>query len=611
MTSTVNRNFKMAVHLSCGRVNLNVLREAVRKELREFLDKCAGSKAIVWDEYLTGPFGLIAQYSLLKEHEVEKMFTLKAGPLPTAEVKNIIFLVRPRLELMDIIADNIRREDKVRFPQRDFHILFVPRRSLLCEQRLKDLGVLRSFSHREEYSLDLIPFDGDLLSMEAESAFRECYLENDETSLYHAAKGLMALQSLYGTIPQIFGKGECARHVANMMIRMKRELGGSQNCICPVFDTLLLLDRNVDLLTPLATQLTYEGLIDEVYGIHNSHVKLPPEKFTAKKQGESGKDLPTEPKKLLLNSAEELYAEIRDRNFNAVGCVLSKKAKVISAAFEERHNAKTVGEIKQFVSQLPHMQAERASLANHTSIAELIKDITTSEAFFDNLTVEQEFMSGFDTDKVNTYIEDCIAKKDPLIKILRLVCLQSVCNTGLKPKVLDYYKKEILQTYGYEHILTLHNLEKAGLLKPQTTSRNNYPTIRKTLRLWSDDINEQNPTDISYVYSGYAPLSVRLAQVLVRPGWRSIEEVLKLLPGPQFEERQPLPLGLLKKRQQEEKKVMLIFFLGGVTFAEIAALRFLSQMEEATTEYIIATTKLINGTTWMKSLMEKLEPPPF
>ncbi|XP_053224346.1 vacuolar protein sorting-associated protein 33A isoform X4 [Podarcis raffonei] len=326
----------MAAHLNSGRVNLMALREAGRKELREFLDKCAGSKAIVWDEYLTGPFGLIAQYSLLKEHEVEKMFTLKPGRLPPADVKNIIFFVRPRLELMDIIAENVLSEDRVRCPQRDFHILFVPHRSLLCEQRLKDQGVLGSFIHREEYSLDLIPFDGDLLSMESESAFKECYLENDQTSLYHAAKGLMTLQALYGTIPQIFGKGECARHVANMMIRMKREFSGSQNPIFPVFDTLLLLDRNIDLMSPLATQLTYEGLIDEIYGIQNTYVKLPPEKFAPKKQGESGKDLPTEPKKLQLNSAEELYAEIRDKNFNAVGSVLSKRAKIISAAFEHQ-----------------------------------------------------------------------------------------------------------------------------------------------------------------------------------------------------------------------------------------------------------------------------------
>lgn len=64
------------------------------------------------------------------------------------------------------------------------------------------------------------------------------------------------------------------------------------------------------------------------------YVKLPPEKFAQKKQGEASKDLPTEPKKLQLNSAEELYAEIRDKNFNAVGAALSKKAKIISAAFE-------------------------------------------------------------------------------------------------------------------------------------------------------------------------------------------------------------------------------------------------------------------------------------
>lgn len=58
-----------------------------------------------------------------------------------------------------------------------------------------------------------------------------------------------------------------------MMLRMKREFAGSQNQILPVFDTLLLLDRNVDLLTPLATQLTYEGLIDEIYGITNGQNK--------------------------------------------------------------------------------------------------------------------------------------------------------------------------------------------------------------------------------------------------------------------------------------------------------------------------------------------------
>lgn len=46
---------------------------------------------------------------IFQEHEVEKMFTLKSGRLPPADVKNIIFFIRPRLELMDIIAENVLR----------------------------------------------------------------------------------------------------------------------------------------------------------------------------------------------------------------------------------------------------------------------------------------------------------------------------------------------------------------------------------------------------------------------------------------------------------------------------------------------------------------------
>lgn len=59
--------------------------------------------------------------------------------------------------------------------------------------------------------------------------------------------------------------------------------------------------------------------------------------------------------------------------------------------------------------------------------------------------------------------------------------------------------------------------------------------------------------------------------------------------------------------QQGENRTTLVFFLGGVTYAEIAALRFLSQMEDGGTEYIIAATKLINGTSWIKSLMDRPE----
>ena len=59
-----------------------------------------------------------------------------------------------------------------------------------------------------------------------------------------------------------------------MMRRMKSEMGGVEPQITPQIDNLLILDRNVDLLTPLLSQLTYEGLIDEIFNIKNSEYKF-------------------------------------------------------------------------------------------------------------------------------------------------------------------------------------------------------------------------------------------------------------------------------------------------------------------------------------------------
>ncbi|XP_052800544.1 vacuolar protein sorting-associated protein 33A-like isoform X4 [Mya arenaria] len=597
-------------HLGNGKLNLGSLRDYYRRELLECLDKCNGTKALVWDDALTGPFGLIVEYSLLKEHDVEKMMSLPKDnqALAPSSVQNIIFVTRPKLDLMDQIAQSLLKEDTKGGFRKEYHIIFVPRKSLLCERRLKEAGVHGSVTHIEEFSLSMIPFDSDLMSMEMDNSFRECFLENDMTSMFHAAQSLITIQSLYGIIPNIDGKGECAKHVVDMMMRLRRELEGQEPQITPQIDNLFIIDRTVDLLTPLLTQLTYEGLIDEMYGINNTSAKFPPQKFLSKNES-STSDM--EYKTVVLNSGDELFSELRDKNFSAVGQVVSRKAKFITAEFDERNSAKTVGELKHFVSKLPHLQQARTELAKHTSIAELIKEATDTEEFMECLHCQQDLYKGEDTDKVCPYLEDCIGRREPLLKILRLLCIQSFCNNGLKPKVLDYYKREILQTYGFQHLVTLGNLEKVGLLRPHGIR--NYITLRKTLKLTVDTVNEMNPNDISYVYSGYAPLSVRLIKFLARPGWRSITEVLNMLPGPTFNEVQQIPVALRKRRSSvtsshssiADQKVTLVFFLGGVTFAEIAALRFLAQQDDGGSDYIIATTKIITGSSLLHDISAK------
>lgn len=109
-------------------------------------------------------------------------------------------------------------------------------------------------------------------------------------------------------------------------------------------------------------------------------------------------------------------------------------------------------------------------------------------------------LAGTDPDASANYIEECINKKEPLVKVLRLLVLLSNTCGGVKVKQLEFFKREILQTYGFEYLFTLNNLEKLGLLKKQE-GKSTFAALRKSLRLIVEEIDEGNPTDIAYPFA--------------------------------------------------------------------------------------------------------------
>lgn len=58
------------------------------------------------------------------------------------------------------------------------------------------------------------------------------------------------------------------------------------------------------------------------------------------------------------------------------------------------------------------------------------------------------------------------------------------------------------------------------------------------------------------------------------------------------------------KRQTQTPPVTLVYFLGGVTFAEISALRILSGLESHGRIYVVASTHVCNGSTLLESVDE-------
>ena len=75
--------------------------------------------------------------------------------------------------------------------------------------------------------------------------------------------------------------------------------------------------------------------------------------------------------------------------------------------------------------------------------------------------------------------------------------------------------------------------------------------------------------------------------------------------GPAFRAIQTLQKGLSADDKKTSKKVTLVVFVGGCTFTEISACRFLSNKHEGE-DILIGTTKIINGNSLIESLFDNL-----
>lgn len=503
----------------------------------------------------------------------------------------------------------------------------------------------------------------------------------------------MQLQQQHGLFPRIVGKGDNARRLADLLVRMRTEVvaGSGSTLESPLgltpsnaLDNLIIIDREVDFPTALMTQLTYEGLLDEEFDIQSNQIEVDSSVVGtagagAAQGGASSSAAPLK-RKILLESSDTLYNTLRDTNFATVGPLLNKVARRLQSSYENRNiQQKTTSELREFVSKLPGFQQEQASLKLHTNLAEEIIKQTRSDIFSRILEVQQNLAAGADPTTQHDNIEELIARGVKLSTVLRLLCLESCLHNGLRPRDLENFKRAVLQGYGHQHLLTLTALEKAGLLTPRSgglgvasnlsganlvggggggaaaaaasaraNASTNYNSVRRSLALIIDEVNEAEPDDVAYVFSGYAPLSVRLVQCVLQKdyiqslstssarqssnapaqqqtaaaaltnaqGWRPFEDILRYIRGATVDEVQAGEEKAVRARQLlngsggggGEGKTVVVFFLGGVTRAEVSALRFVAKSlaeEGRGRRLVVATTSVIKGDRVVGSAIEK------
>ncbi|KAM3420306.1 hypothetical protein BST61_g3590 [Cercospora zeina] len=654
----------MAAHSPVKAINTQEITDKARRELLLLLESIRGKKNLVIEKSLAGTIGLIVKFSTLQEYGVDKPFFLENHNVDSSQ-RNIVFMVRgENAKKTRTVAEQIkliRSESKI---EHDFTIIWVPRRTLVSNMILEEHGVLGEATITDLH-LNFVALEPDVLSLELDDAFSSLTLRKDPTSIFASGTALMLLQKQYGLIPRILGKGDNAKQLADLLLRMRQEddvnaSADPSNTYLTSFgltpssliENLVIIDREIDLLTVLSTQLTYEGLLDEVFGITNNTTEVDSSILGGAPPAQNGSTpAPTAAtkRKVVLDSSDKLYPDLRDANFATVGPALNRIARRLASDSESMHNKdQTVADLKNVVAKLPSYQAESTSLKIHTSLAEEIMKITRGESFGRMLEVQQNFLAGTDATSLHENIEELIARDAPLSTVLRLLCLESCVMNGLRQRDLDHFKRQILQAYGYQHLVTLADLEKMGLFVPRESHRGylnpiagsagqtatDWNAVRKSLQLWTDDVKEADPVDIAYVFSGYAPLSVRLVQCIIQKsylhqlltnssktgaaapagsGFKGFEDAISRIRGATVDitqkgsDAEASHARKTLRGSKEGPKVTVVFFLGGVTYAEIAALRFVNEQLEKTSgrKIVIATTNIINGKRAVDAATEK------
>ncbi|XP_019723134.1 vacuolar protein sorting-associated protein 33B [Hippocampus comes] len=595
--------------------DFSLLKRLARDQLVYLLEQLPGKKDLFIEADLMSPLDRIANVAILKQHDVDKLYKVEYKPI-ISTADQLCFLIRPRIRTVKWICDVVQA-DKAAGKFRRYKIIFTPQKFYACETVLEEQGVFGDVT-MDEWAFYLLPLDDDIISLELPEFFRDNYLAGDLRWVRTAGSALHLLHSIYGPFSKVYGIGRCSKMVYESWREQAEE--GDYKARNTEIGNVFLIDRDVDFVTPLCSQVVYEGLVDDVFRIKCGCVEFGPDVSSSDKSI-----------KVMLNSQDKVFNEIRNEHFSNVFSFLSQKARNLQTAYDKRRGM-DIKQMKTFVSEeLKGLKQEHRLLSLHISASESMMKKKTKQDFQELLKTEHSLLEGFEIRECISFIEEHINRQVSMTESLRLLCLLSLTENGLLPKDYRSLKTQYLQSYGVEHLLTFANLKQSGLLVEQQQAetltvmeskvgklvndktagkltdafsslarKSNFRALSRKLNLVPKSDEEYDlrvPRDMAYVFSGaYIPLSCKLIeQVLERDGWTGLEEVTRLLNGNEF------AVTGKNGAKNEAQRIVVVMFLGGCTYSEISALRFLGR--ERGYKFIVVTTAITSSSRLLETLL--------
>eukprot|EP00035_Acanthoeca_spectabilis_P030929 m.11667 g.11667 ORF g.11667 m.11667 type:complete len:605 (-) comp4467_c0_seq1:176-1990(-) len=587
-----------------------------RVEWDAFLHKASDDGALklvlVVDPVLTTRVDQISGgFSHLQELGVVQVFPLS----PTMHLSNMagqrnVFVLSAETTVP--VEHATKALDTAGHERRKAIVGFLPCINLECTAILEEGGVLGKVIV-DKIPIPASPFAPDALAMPTPDFFHGCFgeLSGGGSHCGEVAEALYWLCSIIGPSPVMHAVGSCAEQACGLAAAAMSNKPVSSR-LAP-FEGTIVVDRSVDLVSPLCNQLTYSGMVDETWGDDLGTARFGPDIVEG-----ASKEKPTRVAMYRgIGDPDAIFESVKDRNFAEVGPLLTRQAKELGASYDERHGATDLADIKKFVSKLGGLKAKHRSLQTHINISTALLQGRSTDAFTDLLELQLQIISGTSPTTAVDAVLERIHRQEPMIPVLQLVCLMATAQLPLRPRDWDTVLTAFYQSYGYAHLATTARLCGTGILRPAAGDPKTDPkaesfgvppppavpvfkfkAARKKFKLvqGTSSSGAEADDELYQALFGYMPLLAAIVDRVADSGADSedMQKILAPCPSACFRDAR-YPVDAVKNG------IWLVVIIGGVTSAELAVMRRLAHSKGR--KFLFLTTGLCTAERLLRGAM--------
>lgn len=514
------------------------------------------------------------------------------------EEEIVLFIIQPTMDNLETliyakhVVQNTVELCAIFFPKETPEII-----EKLIKEELLDTFQIYNFN------IDIEPLDADLYCLESDESFREIYIDKNYDSISKLAEVVLKFEAAFGKIQSKYIKGDMAK-IFNDYLTLKEaehKLKTNEQIL-----GMIVLDRSIDFITPLLSNYTYEGMIDEYLGINKGNITVK-RSFTKsilkpdyrKKKPDDNIEYP------LTSDVNGFFSDLRCMHYITATNYISSINDKYVAKFDKNKEVRTTDQMVETFSSFKDFKSIESYLNDNTNFLKLLYNEVKN---IDDANIRQHKLAliNGDNKKVETYYNDYISEKKDLYKILNVIILQSLIQNGIENYFL--LKREIMNIYGYQQIFLFRNLEFLNLVKEkenitlQKLFKSRFKQINENLNLINRNFKLRETNDLSYIVEGYCPLTLKLIEKAGEGGWSEIRETLNLIPG-----KTSIPFNEKEVANPTENiNTIFVVFLGGITYAEIEGIRYLNRKykeiydksndeNKTRKQFIIITTQILNS----------------